>query len=113
MAHSHELFYRTKNQDGTVTLSPFAKQQRGATEPGEDLMKLIDGLAADGKSLTQERDAIIYKIDGKCEYMISRDFFLYPNTGIGKYDNPNFSKGQSRRNGNESRNPRSFRQPQS
>jgi len=110
-AHLHELFYRCKNEDGTVTLTLFSSLSRNSTECGGDLLKLIDGLAKEKKHLTESRDAILYKIDGVCEYMISREFYLWPNNE-GNHDRKNPGKGQQRRDRYESRGSRSPRPPQ-
>lgn len=110
MAHTHELFYRCKHEDGTVTLNRFASHSRNSTEAGEDLIQLIDNLAKEKKHLTESRDAILYKIDGLCEYMISREFYLWPN--VQEHHGKNTGKGRERRDRYESRGARGTRTAQ-
>ncbi len=76
--HLHELFYRNV-KDGTVTLSRFAAHRVRESEVRDDLVNLCEGVAKDGKTLTAERDALVYKVDGSTEFFVSRYFYIWPN----------------------------------
>lgn len=77
--HTHELFYRSNNGDGTCSLTRFAAHTYSEKDAREDLVRLVEGVAKDGKTLNATRDGIIYKVDGVCEFFVSRCFYLWPN----------------------------------
>lgn len=96
--HSHELFYRSHNGDGTCSLTRFAAHTYSESEAREDLIRLVEGVAKDGKTLNAQRDGIIYKVDGKCEFFVSRYFYLWPNyTDREDRHGKGSGKGQQRR----------------
>lgn len=72
--HSHELFYRAKG-----VLTRFAAHSYNEDFPREDLISLVEGVAKDGKTLNETRDSIVYKVDGKTEFFVSRYIYLWPN----------------------------------
>lgn len=104
-SHTHELFYRTVNNDGTTTLTRFAAHVYQDADARRDLISLAEGVAISlnrsraisycclriekgSKTLNRKRDGIVYKVDGKCEFFVSRYFYLWPS-GSGFEDNNN------------------------
>lgn len=85
-SHTHELFYRTVNNDGTTTLTRFAAHVYQDADARRDLISLAEGVAKGSKTLNRKRDGIVYKVDGKCEFFVSRYFYLWPS-GSGFEDN--------------------------
>ena len=77
--NTHELFYRTQNADGTVSLTRFAAHSYPESEAREDLIRLVEGVAKDEKTLNATRDSVLYKVNGVCEFFVSRYFYLWPN----------------------------------
>lgn len=78
-SHTHELFYRTVNRDGTCSLTRFAAHVFSDSNARADLISLAEGVAKHSKTLSAKRDGIVYKVDGKCEFFVSRYFYLWPS----------------------------------
>ena len=64
-------------------------------------MSLVEGVAKDGKYLNERRDGIIYKVDGKTEFFVSRYFFLWST-----YNEREDRHGKSSGKGQQGRNKR-------
>lgn len=77
--NTHELFYRMRHLDGTTSLTRFAAHNYPELDAREDLIRLVEGVAKDGKTLNLARDGIVYKVNGVCEFFVSRYFYLWPN----------------------------------
>lgn len=71
--HSHELFYRVVNKDGTCSLTRFAAHMYSEGEARDDLIRLAEGVVSAVRS--SNRDGVVYKVDGKCEFFVSRHFY--------------------------------------
>ena len=92
--HKHELFIRTQ-QDGEIILVLLGSQEHPSKETLDELLTVADnGIRLAAK---HPDDAVIYKIDGVCEYMIASAFFIWPNTPEWWNDRKNPSKGHQRR----------------
>lgn len=108
--HKHELFIRTTKPTGEITLARLGSKDHASKETLDELINIADeSVVAAGQ---QDTDAVIYKIDGVCEYMISVAFFKYPNTPEWWNDRKNTGKGQQRRDRFQRQGARSPRKTQ-
>lgn len=97
--HLHELLLRRMQSDGSSSLVRFNAFSLSSKDPQEDMIAFAEGVAKAGTLFDESADAIVYKVDGKCEFYVSRAFYAYPNYTDRQEDRngKNPGKGQSRR----------------